>query len=168
MKMHNKIFEQLTQVCRDENIQLFMHKNTKSLTTHLYSKEQYLEDKRNGESLCGTYVHVIKRFTSLIDPTFKPQIHLKSKIDIWTFAHELGHHFTFIKHDAHSLRRREKEREADEYAKALIKYFIPKRRHRVVISLQALFGFSRILHSKNSKKYNPAEDLRVPQMTPNI
>jgi len=89
--VEKKLIDTFYEIAQKELIYIIVHKNNSSNLN-----KDFPELVEEGDALKGTYVHLKKEYDSPAQRIFKklPKIHLPEKLDVITFAHELGHHFS--------------------------------------------------------------------------
>ncbi len=133
-KIEKKFYNKLIRVCEKELIYIEYYNNVYDLSK---IKEISPSLKNKGNLACGRYIYYVKPEydTPLNRINHKlPKIQLLKNNNVWTLAHELGHHFCIKKNDF-------TEKGADKYIKILA------RRHldifdRIILGIE-IFIYSR-------------------------
>jgi len=116
-KIEEKFYKKLLTVCKKEQIYINFYDNIYELN-EIKEEEYKLKNLSTGKLAVGRYVHLKPHYDSPLNRVnYKlPEIKLiKEENNVWTFAHELGHHFCVKNNDDDS------EKGANRYIKTLAK-----------------------------------------------
>ena len=93
---------------------------------------------------CGKYVYLKKEYDTPVQRSLSklPRIELKKDYDLWTLAHELGHHFTI------QYQNIETEEAANLYIKTLAEQFLTKEEQEYLdIEIMVYSGTKKYLYT---------------------
>jgi len=122
--VHKKFWKEMEKIAKKENIEVIMHDSVLLLNKRVYPKEWEQWAKHSpGQLAAGVYSW------SRVDISYK-KIHLYKK-DVWTFAHELGHHFSI------KLINDDSEEAANGFRRTLALAHMPLW-HRMLIPIEML------------------------------